>query len=93
MSVGVKETLEILEGLKVLGVAAGKIASDGKVDLKDLGALLDVAKDFEVFVEAVKDGDKVVEEFKDLDAAEITQVVSKVFEIINAFKEAKAQEA
>ena len=87
--VGLKETMEILDGLKVLGVAAGKITADGKVDIADLVYLVEVAKNFDVLSLAVRDGDKAVEELKDLDESEIITLVGKVFEVVNAFKEAK----
>lgn len=85
---GIKEIKELLAGLELLGVAAKKIAADGKVGVDDLAHLLDVAKKAEVLLAAIKDIDKIDDEIKALDQAEIIELVSAVLALVKKIKEA-----
>ena len=87
---GINETLQVLDGVKELGVFAASVLKDGKVNLADLPALVELAKKFDVFKDAVTGADKVIAEAKDIDSAEATMIVAKVFEIVSAIKNAKA---
>ncbi len=82
----IKETLEILEAVKKIAVLGTKTFADG-VQISDLGALAELAKDFGTFSEAVKGFELLDDELKDLDQAEIMALTAKVFEIVNAVKE------
>jgi len=82
---GIKETLEALEAVKKTAVLGTKTFKDG-VQVSDLGALVEVAQGFKVYKDAFEGIDQVDDEFKDLDSAEATQLVAKVFEIIEAVK-------
>jgi len=88
--VGINETLEVLEGLKILGVTAAGALKDGKINVADITYLVDLAKQFDVFKNAVNGADKIVAEAKNLDMAESTIIVAKVFEILSAIKAARA---
>jgi UDP-N-acetylglucosamine enolpyruvyl transferase len=87
---GINETLQVLDGAKELAVFAATILKDGKVNLADLPALVELAKKFDVFKDAVTGAEKVLAEAKDVDATEATVLVAKVFEIVAAIKAAKA---
>lgn len=86
---GVKETLEVLEGVKVLAVAGSKIGADGKINTDDLKHLVDIAKKYQKLADAYKDANLVAEELGDLDEQEAIQLIAKVFDIVKAFKGAK----
>jgi hypothetical protein len=82
---GIKESKELLEGVKVLAVSAKKIAKDG-VSLADLPEALELIKKIDILVEAVKGVDGIDEEVKDLDQAELVELGVAVFDIVKAIK-------
>lgn len=85
---GIKETLELLEGVKVLIVEAKKVLADGKVSLADLPVVLGLLQKFSVLNAAVQGVDEVVSEAKDLSSDEATLVIAKVLELVAAAKAA-----
>lgn len=85
---GIKESLEVLEGVKALGVAAKKVLADKKVNLADLPVLLGLVQDFSTITQAVQGADQVVVEVKDLTLDEANQLIAKVMEVVNAIKAA-----
>lgn len=89
---GIKETLEILDGLgeiavsgkKLIGVVK-KIMKDG-IELTDivyLGELSDAAPEMEVLELGYKDAKLSLEELKDLDKGEIISIIGKLYEVID----------
>jgi hypothetical protein len=89
-SKGIKEISEALEGVEVVGVAAAKIAADGKISVSDVPAVVELAQKHEVLLAAVSGLDEAVLEAKDLDLAELAQIGSKAISILKAIKAAKA---
>jgi hypothetical protein len=86
-SKGVKEMLELIEGLKQLVLVGKAVMKDGKVDMSDLPSLsLLLGKQAEL-VAAFQGLGELKEEAKDIDLAE-AQVV--VLALIAAAKEVKA---
>lgn len=83
----IKNTLEIVKAVEVLGVEAKKIAKDG-VSLTDLPEALELIKQVDVIVAAVKDAKVAVDEVKELDQAELIQLGSAVYSAFKAIKEA-----
>lgn len=83
---GIKESLELLEGLKVLAVDAKKITADGKVDMADIPAALDILKNFGTLNDAVQGVDQIPAEFSDLSEDEIKELGAKAFELILVIK-------
>lgn len=88
METGIKETLELLEGAKLLALAVKKVASDGKVDFTDLPVIMTLMKEVYVLTAAVEDVSKVVDEAKDLSIEELQTIGAKVVEIMKAVREA-----
>lgn len=82
----IKNTLEVLNAVEMLGVVGAKIAKDKEVSKEDLVHLASLANNFKLLVEAVKDVDQLDEELKDLDESELIAIVSKVFMIAKAIK-------
>jgi len=83
----IKNTLEILSAVEVLAIAGAKIAKDKKVGMDDLPAAIELAKKFDLVLEAIKDIDQIDEEVKDLDESELIALVSKVLMISKSIKE------
>ena len=83
---GIKETLELLQGIKDLVLDAKQVLADGTVSLADLPvaiALLGQLNDLNQAVQGVSD---IPTEVKDLSPDEINQLVAKVLEIVAAVK-------
>jgi hypothetical protein len=89
VKIGIKETLEILDGLELLGVAGVKISKDG-LAMDDIVHLVSVAKEFEVLSDAVEGGDDALKELKDLDQDEAISLLVRLFALVKALKSAKA---
>ncbi len=83
---GIKEILEILKGLEILGKAGAAIAKDGKVDMGDITHLVAIAKDFDVLKEAVGGADEALKEMKDIDKIEAVAIVSAVLDLVKSLK-------
>lgn len=74
MSLGIKETLDVLVALEVASDAAVKACADGKLNLFDLPLL---AAPVRAAIEAVRGRAVVIDELKDLDAAEVEALLNK----------------
>ncbi len=83
----IKNSLEIVEAIKVLGVEGKKIAKDG-VNLADLPEALELIKKIDVFIAAFKDAELVGAEVKDLDQAELIQLGAALYDVFKSIKEA-----
>jgi histidyl-tRNA synthetase len=83
---GIQETMEILDGLKLLGVDAAKIAKNG-LNWSDLQHLVHIAQEFDTIKDAVQDADQALPELKDISEEEAIIIVAKVFEIVKALKQ------
>lgn len=84
---GIKETLELLDGLKLIAGTVDEVLEDGKINLADLPKLLPLLTQVKVLVESVKGIDGVIGEVKDLDESEIVLLGGKVWEIIKEIKD------
>lgn len=84
----IKDTLEVLDGVKVVGVVVKKALADGKISLTDLSLLLGIVPQFQTLVTATEDAAGIPNELKTLTPDEATLVVAKVFEVIAAIKAA-----
>lgn len=83
-----QNTMEVLKAVKLLSVAGAKVAQDGKVSVEDLTVLFEIVKEIEVLSLAAKDISEIPEEFKDLDEEEVIMLVTEVYSIAHAVKEA-----
>jgi len=79
----IKETLEVVALVKALGEKMEQVAVDGKVTVMEVIAAFPglVAPGFA----AIKDANMVAEEMKDLDAAEIQQLVQACLDAMGPF--------
>lgn len=82
----VKNTLEVIEAVKIVVVAVKEIAKDG-VGVDDLPKALELLKKYELILAAVNDVKLVVDEAKDIDSAEAVLIVTSLMSAIKAIKE------
>lgn len=87
--VNVKEALELLKGLEVIAGIAGHIAADGKVNLMDVPKLMPLVAQFDLLTEAFSGLDGLKEEIKDIDQAELVQIIAAAYAVADAFNEGK----
>ena len=90
---GVENVLEILKAAEVVAVTGVKIGKDGKVNLDDFKHLGELASNFGAIEAAIADADKVDEELKNLDEAEVIQLVGAAYSIARAVQEAAKAES
>lgn len=83
----IKNIIEVLEAIKAGAIPVKEAMKDG-LDASDLGKLLDLVKNYQIFLDAVEGIADIDEEIKDLESAEAVIIASKVFEIIKAIKAA-----
>lgn len=83
---GIKESLELLEGLKVLIVDGKKVLADGKIGLEDLPVAMELLGQLNTLTLAAQGVTDVPKELGDLSQEEITILVAKVFELVAAVK-------
>ena len=97
MKVGIKETLEMLDGMgeasvtgKKVVVAVKKALVDGfgPEDLAILGELMAAMPDTSKLDAAVKGAGDIPEELKDLDKDETIQIIAKIYEQSARFNKA-----
>ena len=84
---GIKEILEILDGIAILGEAGVKVAKGG-IGVDDIPAVVDLAKNFEAISEAVKGASEAVKEARDLDQGEVVQIIGKIYEVVSKIEKA-----
>ena len=82
----VKNTLEVIAAVELLGVAGKQIAKDG-VAIDDLPKALELLKKYDVLVAAVDGIGEVVDEAKDIDSAEAVIIVTALMATIKKIKE------
>ena len=81
MSLGIKESKELLAGIELAAVAGIEIAKDG-LDVSDISKALELVKKSDVLIEAVKGIDGIDEEIKDLDQAELIELGTITFSLV-----------
>lgn len=83
-----KEIKELVHGLKLVGLAAKKITKDGKIGLDDLVHLVDLVKESDKLVAAVSGVGDLDDEAKNLDQAEIMELIALLYGAAKEIKEA-----
>jgi len=88
MSEGTKELKELLVSLKDIAVFAKKVAADKKVNLEDLPALVDLAKNMDEVLAGFDGLNKIPDEVKDIDEAEAMELLAALLKLIKEVKAA-----
>lgn len=83
MGKAIKESLELVKSIEILGVSAKKMLADGKINFADAPIALELIKEIEPVIEGFKDLKEIKEEIKDLSQEELIQLGLAVF---NAYK-------
>lgn len=87
---GIKESLELGDGLIVLLVGLKKIGADGKLNFSDAADVIEMLQNLPVLMAAVKDASKIKDEVKDLDDAELAALGAKYMELVKALRDPAA---
>ena len=82
----IKDTMEVLEGLKAIAEVGADIFEDGKISFSDLSKLNALVQSFDTLKNAIEGIKNIDDEMKDLDLNEITTIITKVYEIVKVFK-------
>ena len=83
-----KETLELVKSIEILGKATKKILADGKVNFSDAPVALELIKEIEPIIEGFKGLNQLDDEVKDLDEQELVQLGLAVFNTYKSIKNA-----
>jgi len=83
----IKNTLEVIAAIELLGVTGKEIAKDG-IAIDDLPKALELLKKYDVLVAAIDGIGDVVDEAKDIDSTEAVLVVTALMATIKKIKEA-----
>lgn len=84
----VKETLEVVKAIQLIGTDVKKALKDGKLNAEDLPLVLDLVKNSQILIDAVEGVNLIGEEVKELDQAELIELGSALFMAVKAIKEA-----
>lgn len=79
--IGIKESLELLNGVEILAVASIEISKDG-FGADDIAKALELVKKSDAIIEAFKGIDQLDDEIKDLDQAELIQLGVASFSLV-----------
>lgn len=86
----IKETKEVIEGLRLVAIAGAKAMSDGRINAADLQYIVTLLTAFGVLVDAVKGAEKIPGEMKELSSEELielgTLIYSTVKDVVTATK-------
>lgn len=84
----IHNTVELFEGIKVLGIFGKRVGADGKVDLADLPLLLELAQKSGELAKAVEGMGEIPTEIKDIDPTEAQALVVEIFKVLAEIKAA-----
>lgn len=84
----VKELKELIIAIEPVAVFVKKVAADKKVGLDDLPYLIDLSKQLDTIAEGAQDVDQILAELKDLDEAEVMEVIGQLIKLAKAIKAA-----
>jgi len=84
----IKETLELLEGVKILAKAVKKALADGKLGWDDAAVLLQLLDQQKALIDAISASNQVPAELKDLSFEEAKLIIDKVIEMVKEIKAA-----
>lgn len=85
---GIKESIEILEGIKAIGIPVKKAIADHKINGEDIPHAMELVKNHQIILDAIEGAGDSIKEAKDYDMAELAFIGSKAIEVIKAIKEA-----
>ena len=89
MEKGIKEIKEMFKALELIAGVSGAIAKDGKVGVDDLQHLVGFGLSFQALIDGFAGIDEAVNEAKDLDKAEVLEIIGAGYAVVKAFEDAK----
>ena len=85
---GIVEIMEIIAGLRLIGMTGADVMADGEVNTSDLGAVVGLLTEFKVLIDAVKGAKDAMGEAKDVDQAELIMIGTEIYNVVKDIKEA-----
>lgn len=85
---GVDKIEALLESAKELIVLGKKVKEDGKIDVTDLAHVIALLPKIPVFIENFKAIGEAVDEGKELEVAELVELIQKVHKLIKEIEAA-----
>lgn len=82
-----KESIEMLHGLKFILESIKEVLADGKIDWKDSMVAFKIMKKFEIFSAAAKDFKIIPDELKDLSEEECCLLGKEIHPLLQELKE------
>ena len=86
VSLDLKESLELLKGIKLILNSLNKVFADGKLDWSDATIVLDLAKEYEVLIAAVDGFNYINDELKNLEEHEYIALAMNIFPMLKEIK-------
>lgn len=86
MATGVKESLEVLEAVRVLLLDVKSVMADGKINVGDMGVVFDLLRQLGTLNAGLQGAELIPAEIGDLDAAEAEKIIAKAMELVAIFK-------
>ena len=86
---GIKEIKELFKALELIASVSGAIAKDGKVGVDDLQHLVGFGLSFQALIDGFSGLDEALAEAKDLDKAEVLEMISAGYAVVKAFEDNK----
>jgi hypothetical protein len=91
-NVGLKESLELVKALELVGVKGLQIAKGG-LNAEDIPLAIDLLKEVNVIIEGVKGVSDIGAEMKDLSQEELIQLGLALFGVYKKIAEASKEQA
>lgn len=86
----IKELKELFIGLGEIAGFAGAVMADGKIGIEDLSHLVAMGSKFNTLAEAFTGLKEVVEEAKDIEQAELFELITCIYNGVKKFENAKS---
>ncbi len=86
MATGIKESLEVLEAVRVLLVDVKAVMADGRINSGDIGVLFFLLRQLSTLNAGLQGSEMVFGEVKDLDPQEAEKLIAKAMELVAIFK-------
>ena len=86
---GIKELKELFKALELIAQVSGAIAKDGKIGVDDLQHLVGFGLSFQSLIDGFSGIDEALAEAKNLDQAEVLELIGAAYAVVKAFENAK----
>lgn len=88
MKVGVEKLKALFKVIEKVGVTEQKIMADGKISYDDIGPAIALISGIQEDIKAIKEIKGALEEAKDLDQAEVVELLQEGYRVVKAIEDA-----